>query len=70
MPQLIVPAPTGDTAMVIADKTRALPANQGLNDWDMWQKIDAEIASASSASTLRAVGSFKTGNGGNSHGSK
>lgn len=70
MAQLIVPAPTGDTAMVVADKTRALPANQGLNDWDMWQKIDTEIASAVSAGTIRLVGSFKTGNGGNSHGAK
>lgn len=70
MAQLIKPDPTGDTSICIADKTRALAANQGLNDWDMWQKIDTEIASAQSAGNLKAVNSFKTGNGGNSHGNK
>lgn len=32
-----------DTPKVIEDKVRALPANQGLNNYDMWLLIDAEI---------------------------
>lgn len=70
MPQLISPAPNGDTPKVIEDKVRALPANQGLNEWDMWQKIDTEIASAASASKLISNQNFTTGNNGNSHGKK
>lgn len=53
MSQLIVPDPTGDTPKVIEDKTRALPANQGLNDNAMWLKIDTEVASARTASKIR-----------------
>ena len=52
MAQLIIPSEAGDTPKVIEDKTRALVANQGLNNIDMWHKIDTEIASAESASTL------------------
>jgi len=53
MAQLISPDPTGDTPKQIEDKVRALPANQGLNEWDMWQKWETELASARSASTLK-----------------
>lgn len=70
MSQLIVPNPSGDSTGTIADKTRSLQANQGLNDWEMWQKIDIEIASAVSASKINRNGSFTTGNNGNSHGNK
>lgn len=52
MAQLIVPGGNGDTPPVVGDKTRALPANQGLNDHQMWLKIDTELASALSAGTL------------------
>lgn len=70
MAQLITPDPTGDTAKQIEDKTRALTANQGLNDWDMWQKIDTEVASAISANTYKNVVRYDSGNGGNKHGAK
>jgi len=49
MAQLITPNPSGDSIGTIQDKTRALAANQGLNDYDMWVKIDTEIASAITA---------------------
>lgn len=70
MAQLISPDPAGDTAKQIEDKTRALAENQGLNDWEMWQKIDTEVASAASASTYVNNGSFDSGNLGDTHGSK
>lgn len=70
MAQLIKPGPFGDTSKVIEDKTRALVANQGKNDWDMWQLIDIEIASANTAGTHIKNGNFQSGNGGNSHGNK
>ena len=37
-----------DTEKVIEDKVRALPQNQGLNEYDMWVKIAAEIAQSKS----------------------
>jgi hypothetical protein len=49
MAQLITPNPSGDSVGTIADKTRDLPANQGLNNYEMWVKIDTEIASAITA---------------------
>lgn len=70
MAQLITPDPTGDTPKMIEDKTRALVANQGLNDWDMWQRIDTEVASAISASKYKPVVRYDSGNGGNRHGNK
>ncbi len=63
MPQLITPGPTGDTPKVIEDKVRALPANQGINEADMWDRIDIEIASAVSASKLRTVETYIAGAG-------
>jgi hypothetical protein len=51
MAQLIVGS-VHDTPKVIEDKTRALPANQGLNENEMWVKIDTEIASARTASKI------------------
>lgn len=50
--QTIAPDPVGDTKSRIEDKVRALPENQGLNDIDMWAKIDAEVKAARSAGTL------------------
>ena len=71
MAQLIAPDPSGDTPKVIEDKTRALAANQGLNDNAMWLKIDTEIASASSASKLKNSETYITTAGlNNKHGSK
>lgn len=58
MAQAIKPDPIGDTPKQIEDKVRALPANQGLNEFEMWQKIDTEIAAAQSASKLRSVESY------------
>lgn len=55
MAQLIKPDPIGDTPKQIEDKVRALPANQGLNEADMWAKIDTEIAAARSAGKMREV---------------
>lgn len=53
MAQLITPGPGAtDTPRIIEDKTRALPANQGLNDNAMWLLIDTEIASARTASRI------------------
>lgn len=70
MAQLITPDPTGDTAKQIEDKTRALAANQGLNDFEMWTKIDTEVDSAITAGTYKNNDSYKTGTGGDSHGKK
>lgn len=39
----------GETPDTVADKVRALPANQGLNDNDMWAKIDAEVVAVAAA---------------------
>jgi hypothetical protein len=67
--QLINPSPYGDTPKVIEDKTRALPANQGLNESVMWTKIDTEIAAAFAASKVNAVESYVTTSGlSNKHG--
>ncbi len=70
MAQLIKPDPIGDTPKVIEDKTRALPANQGLNDIDMWAKIETEITSAKSAGKYRDVEVFPTAGLGNKYGKK
>lgn len=47
-----------DTPKTVEDKTRALPANQGLNDYEMWVKIDTEIAEARTATKLREVEAY------------
>lgn len=52
MAQTIQPDPQGDTKSRIADKVRALPENQGLNDNEMWKKIDAEVEAAKQAGTF------------------
>lgn len=70
MAQAINPDPTGDTPKQVEDKVRDLPANQGLNDWDMWQKIDTEVAAAQTASKLKNNVRYDSGNGGNKHGNK
>jgi hypothetical protein len=33
-----------DTPKTVEDKVRKLPANQGLNNYDLWVLIDAEVA--------------------------
>lgn len=38
--------PQGDTPARIEDKVRALPENQGLNDNEMWLKIDEAVKEA------------------------
>ena len=61
MAQSIKPDPAGDTPKQIEDKVRALPANQGLNDYDMWVKIDTEITEATNAGKLRTVEGYTKG---------
>lgn len=70
MAQLITPGPVGDTPKVIEDKTRALPANQGLNDYEMWLKIDTEIASAKTAGKFRDVEVYPVAGLNNKYGKK
>lgn len=70
MAQLITPDPTGDTPKRIEDKVRALPANQGLNEFDMWAKIDTEVASAISAGKYKDVEHYPTAATNNKHGKK
>lgn len=50
--------PNGDTPRVIEDKVRALPANQGLNEGDMWKLIDKEVEEARSNGNLREVDAY------------
>ena len=52
MTQTIVPGGNGDTPVVVADKVRALPANQGLNNNALWALITTELAAAATAATL------------------
>lgn len=52
MAQTIVPGPYGDTPVVIGDKVRDLPANQGKNNNAMWLLIQTEITAAAAAGTL------------------
>lgn len=70
MAQLIKPDPVGDTPKQIEDKTRALPANQGLNEADMWVKIDTEVASAISSGKYRNVEIYPAAATNNKHGKK
>lgn len=52
MAQNINPDPSGDTKRQIEDKVRALPENQGINEDQMWAKIDSEVDEARKAKTL------------------
>lgn len=52
MAQTIVANPNGDTPGIVADKVRALPANQGVNESSMWVLIMTEIQAAITAGTL------------------
>lgn len=52
MAQTIVPGGNGDTPVVVADKVRDLPANQGKNNNAMWLLIQTEITQAMLAGTL------------------
>lgn len=70
MAQTIAPGPVGDTPKVIEDKVRALPANQGLNEADMWTKINTEITAASTASKLIPVEIYPAAATNNKHGKK
>lgn len=42
-----------DTPKTVEDKVRALPQNQGLNENEMWDLIDAEIEESRKAGKLR-----------------
>lgn len=46
-----------DTEKTVEDKVRALPANQGLNEANMWTLIDAEVTQSTSDGKL--TGNFK-----------
>lgn len=71
MAQSVKPDPIGDTPKQIEDKVRALPANQGLNEYEMWQKIDTEITEATSAGKLRNTERYTNGpSTGNKYGRK
>lgn len=70
MAQKITPGPFGDTPKVIEDKTRALVANQGLNDNALWLLIDTEIASARTASKINENVTYPAASTGNKHGKK
>lgn len=48
-----------DTPKTIEDKVRALPANQGKNEDEMWKLIDAEIEESRKAGKLRDTESYK-----------
>lgn len=43
----------GETTSTVADKVRALPANQGLNEYEMRTLIDTEIAAVVAAQTTK-----------------
>lgn len=70
MAQTITPGPVGDTPKVIEDKVRNLPANQGLNDNDMWLLIDTEIAAARTASKIIENVTYPAASTNNKHGKK
>ena len=70
----------GESESTVEAKVRALPANQGLNDFAMWQLIDAEMTAvkASQGATFKSRYSHVVpidttngnGNTGNRHGNK
>jgi hypothetical protein len=50
-----------DTPGTVEDKVRALPANQGINDSDMWARIDAEIEQSRKDGMLRDTEAYEPG---------
>lgn len=58
---------TADTPRTVEDKVRKLPANQGLNNYDMWVLIDAEVAQSRTDSKLIENHTYVAAN---KHGSK
>lgn len=48
-----------DTPKTVEDKVRALLENQGLNDHEMWDKIDAEVEESRKAGKLRDTESYE-----------
>lgn len=42
-----------DTPKTVEDKVRALPENQGLNENEMWDKIDDEVEESRKANKLK-----------------
>jgi hypothetical protein len=51
-----------DTPGTVEDKVRALPANQGLNEIDMWAKIDAEIKQSRKDGMLQDIEDYTPAN--------
>lgn len=47
--------PSGDTPRTIEDKVRALSANQGINEDEMWKRIDKEVDEARKDGSLNPV---------------
>lgn len=47
-----------DTPKTVEDKVRALPENQGKNEDEMWQLIDAEIEQSRKDGKLRDTESY------------
>jgi hypothetical protein len=56
-----------DTPKTVEDKVRRLPANQGLNNYDMWVLIDAEVAQSRTDGKLIENYTYAAGS---KHGSK
>jgi hypothetical protein len=56
-----------DTPKTVEDKVRKLPANQGLNSYDMWLLIDAEVAQSRTDGKLVENQTYIAGN---KHGGK
>jgi hypothetical protein len=56
-----------DTPKTVEDKVRKLPANQGLNNYDMWVLIDAEVAQSRTDGKLIENYTYVAGS---KHGSK
>lgn len=48
-----------DTPATVEDKVRALPANQGLNESEMWALIDAEIEQSRKDGMLRDTEAYE-----------
>lgn len=64
----ITPDPEGDTPRVVEDKVRALPANQGLNEGEMWKLIDKEVEAARKEGKLREVDDYHASETNDVHG--
>ena len=48
-----------DTPKTVEDKVRALPENQGKNEAEMWELIDAEVAQSRKDGKLRETEAYK-----------